>query len=591
VKYLIAGCKTILVALGITFVIMLRCLLYEDLWGGLKCLVMKPSSPTMTVGFLFFPLILWSAFISAAAQTINAASCNSSDVQTAVNTATEGQTVVIPPGTCTWTSGVTLSGKGINIRGSGSGRIIAYDNGVETPTIGTGTKTFTLAGYSPGFNASSITSGETLRVFEDNNQGNYMQGTVTSIDSGTSVLTMNITSIGGSGSTHRWLVSTLPSTALIDNSSGFMFSLTEDTSFHSSLSGIQIVSGSNANSAILMVYNSGGVPMLIHDNWFQLTSSAEMIDSTTNRGVVWNNSFSGSSGNSGQLTTTAAVRIKGAPGNSWTTASTWGAADSTGAGALYVETNDMHVLQSASDNDDNGRLVWRYNLMEHSEFGTHGADTSNYGERYFEYYENTGVFYGYSDGSTFNTPNGWVGLVRGGTYVVWGNTLPEITSQDYGTKPDILMTVMNLQRNAGPDPCWGANPSSGGQYYHAPRQVGFGYVTGGGTANYSSDGVTNSSTDSVTYVGDSEPAYIWGNSRQPLTNVNTEDYGVGNSNSCGGSVDTTSNYIVLGRDYFNGSTAKPGYSPYTYPHPLATGSGSGPATAPSAPTGLQAVPH
>src|SRR4029077_3083888 len=134
------------------------------------------------------------------------------------------------------------------------------------------------------------------------------------------------------------------------------------------------------------------------------------------------------------------------------------------------ETNDVHAFQAASDNDDNGRLVWRYNLMDHSTFGTHGADTSSYGGRYFEYYNNTGIFYGYGDGTTFNMANGWIGLVRGGTFVVHDNTLPVISSQDYGPKAEVLMMVMNLQRNGGPNPCWGAG-TSGGAAYPAPRQV------------------------------------------------------------------------------------------------------------------------
>ncbi len=263
---------------------------------------------------------------------------------------------------------------------------------------------------------------------------------------------------------------------------------------------------------------------------------------------------------------------------SWTGPSFWGANDTTGTNNFYFESNDVHAYQAASDNDDNGRMVWRYNLMDHSEFSTHGADTSNYGQRYFEYYNNTGVFYGYSDGSTFNLANGWIGLVRGGTFVVHDNTLPALQSQDYGTKPDVNMTVMNLQREAGPDPCWGDGTSSGADYI-APRQVGEGYVTGRGH-----DGLGNAD-DSITYVGDSEPAYIWNNTRVPLGNISLSNYGTGNTNSCSGSTDTTANYIVLNRDFFNGSTAKPGYTPYTYPHPLTLGS----VTQPSPPTNLTAT--
>ena len=121
------------------------------------------------------------------------------------------------------------------------------------------------------------------------------------------------------------------------------------------------------------------------------------------------------------------------------------------------------------------------------------------------------------------------------------------------------MTVMNLQRHAGPNPCWGAGTSGGARYY-APRQVGMGYVTGKGTSGL------GSTKDSITYVGDSEPAYIWGNSRQPLSNVSVSDYG---GSECT-NPDRSANYIVAGRDYFNG-TAKPGWTPYTYPHPFIQG--------------------
>jgi hypothetical protein len=76
-------------------------------------------------------------------------------------------------------------------------------------------------------------------------------------------------------------------------------------------------------------------------------------------------------------------------------------------------------------------------------------------------------------------------------------------SQDYGSKTDVNMTVMNLRRSAGPNPCWGAGVP--GVQYPCPRQVGMGHVTGKGV-----DG-TGRSNDSITYVGDSEPRYIWNN--------------------------------------------------------------------------------
>ena len=103
-----------------------------------------------------------------------------------------------------------------------------------------------------------------------------------------------------------------------------------------------------------------------------------------------------------------------------------------------------------------------------------------------------------------------------------------------------------------------------------------GYVTGTGTVTYSPLGYNEASTTSVglgnpAYVGDSEPAYIWNNNRS--MNVGMSDYGLGNgSTSCPSSPtpDSTRNYFVSGRDYFNG-TAKPGYTPYVYPHPLEGG--------------------
>jgi len=394
------------------------------------------------------PLFLLSALLGAAGQTIKAATCNSSDVQTAINTATEGQTVTIPSGTCSWTSGVTISGKGISVQGAGAGRSIAV--GVETSatTIGAGSKTFTGVtndmGATAYLNATAppITTGQTLRIVENGFLANFMQGTVTSFSGST--LVMNITSSGGTCGTvvanamtsncKRWLVNTLASTTITDNlSSGSMFTITEDTSVHTTISGIHFAQGSGGGGAGGLIYftrnNSGGVAILVHDNYFE-SQLADLVDGNTNRGVLWNNTFMFSPFSEGQY---AAIRIKD-PSNSsmptsWSTPALWGSQDTTGQAALYFETNDVHADGDYTDNDDNGRMVVRYNVEDNAGGATHGADTSTVGMRTMEYYNNAGIFETYSDGTTANM-NWWM-FVRGGTLVWHDNTLPAISSGDW----------------------------------------------------------------------------------------------------------------------------------------------------------------
>ena len=55
-----------------------------------------------------------------AGNTINAASCSQEDVQSAINSASEGSTVAVPQGICTWNTTVLLS-KGIVLKGAGNG--------------------------------------------------------------------------------------------------------------------------------------------------------------------------------------------------------------------------------------------------------------------------------------------------------------------------------------------------------------------------------------------------------------------------------------------------------------------------------------
>ena len=71
--------------------------------------------------YLVWLIVLSSGLLSHAA-TINAASCSQTDVQKAINSASAGDTVVVPAGTCTYTTtaGYTLSvtiNKGVTVQG------------------------------------------------------------------------------------------------------------------------------------------------------------------------------------------------------------------------------------------------------------------------------------------------------------------------------------------------------------------------------------------------------------------------------------------------------------------------------------------
>ena len=540
-------------------------------------------------------------------------------VNTCINNASEGDTIKISAGSATWTTGVAISGKGLTIQGAGSGRIVAYSVTSNALPLATGALALTITSTNvanPNNLSALISTGQTLLVYELGFEANFLRGTVTSFNPSTGALAMNITSAGGTcgasggnggmnSNCKRWLVTTIPSTTIVNNispsngSANPLFTITEDTSFNTNISGIQFTMGTNGSQHFWLKRANGGQAILIHDCWMQQGGAGgfALINSTTNRGVIWNCSFDVSPWAQSNY---AVFQIKddgdGMP-TSWTTPSTFGMNDaagtafcsscSAGQNNFYFETNDVHGFLDWNNFDDNSRAVVRYNLFDNTGSGTHGADTSNYGNRHFEFYNNVGLFEGYKDGSTANL-NFWL-LIRGGTFVYHDNVLPAISSQDYGTKSDIDVAVEQLSRDAGPHPCWGTSPTIPGQYYFAPRQAGMGYVTGAGsTQGTQANGYFGpASHDTYTYVGDSEPMYIWNNTRTAGGSTTALNVNYATDNEGCSNEDSQSNYVASGRDFFNtASTAKPGYTPFTYPHPLTQGIG---LTLPNPPTALQAT--
>jgi len=69
--------------------------------------------------FLLSTLFLLCLSAPVRAADINAASCSDTDVQAAIDSAVDGDRVLIPAGSCTWTVEVTSTNKGITLEGAG----------------------------------------------------------------------------------------------------------------------------------------------------------------------------------------------------------------------------------------------------------------------------------------------------------------------------------------------------------------------------------------------------------------------------------------------------------------------------------------
>jgi hypothetical protein len=225
---------------------------------------------------------------------------------------------------------------------------------------------------------------------------------------------------------------------------------------------------------------------------------------------------------------------------SWTTNSTYGADDSDGKINTYVEGCDFYGgTNQGIDADDGSRVVYRYNRLTYSSFNSHGWATSGVGVRHYEIYNNDFRYPSFSGSppSTDVTNQGWHIWLRGGAGVIYSNSFQNITSGWWGNRAEVLFSVRGAEDNRPQGTC--ANVS-----YPVPRQIGQGYENG----SYSTDKIwlySNTGT-MVTAAG-----WNWGN-------------------PCGL---TFSDFWQAGRDYELDNGAKPGYTAFTYPHPLRISTG------------------
>ena len=214
---------------------------------------------------------------------------------------------------------------------------------------------------------------------------------------------------------------------------------------------------------------------------------------------------------------------------SWTTADTIGDRDTTGKLNHYIEDNTFYgATNGNTDSDDGSRVVYRHNDLTFSAVNSHGADTSTYGVRHWEIYSNT---FHHTGGCDEIANQNWLIWMRGGTGVIYNNTLADIAGDCWGDKAELKFSLRGAEDVRPQGSC--AEVS-----YPVTRQLGQNF---NGTAYFT------------------DPIYIWGNTGAQAMNA---DWGWGNP--CGF---TFSDFWQEGRDYVL-DTVKPSYTAYTYPHPL-----------------------
>jgi hypothetical protein len=114
---------------------------------------MKLINNTQNLGnFLCIGWLLFACSGRVVGATITAAGCSQAQVQSAIDSAKDGDTVQVPAGSATWTSEVTVIGKSIKLLGAG----IGFSNITRNSAVGSvaldvelsSTQTFTLSGFT-----------------------------------------------------------------------------------------------------------------------------------------------------------------------------------------------------------------------------------------------------------------------------------------------------------------------------------------------------------------------------------------------------------------------------------------------------------
>lgn len=276
------------------------------------------------------------------------------------------------------------------------------------------------------------------------------------------------------------------------------------------------------NGTAMMLYGPDGWKNLrVHHNAFDGNNPWSIKGSSATHGLIDNNVFKGKA---------YGIMLYGNGKSDWAAPLTLGTAD-----FFFVEDNSFEFDDfygatgvPVMDMDSGGRQVFRHNTIRYGMWETHDLARSGLvSANAFEVYNN--------DFTT--TSNKWKAFdVSAGTGVIWGNTISGDYSVPIGAMDYKSFDPRSIRKCDGTDPADKNVPGESG--WICQYQIG---SMGEGPTAY-------------TY-----PLYVWSNTK------NGSVVGMQCTDGC--------NHVKSGRDYINnGTTPKPGYAPFRYPHPLQSGS-------------------
>lgn len=204
-----------------------------------------------------------------------------------------------------------------------------------------------------------------------------------------------------------------------------------------------------------------------------------------------------------------------------------------------------------------GSFVFRFNSVTNVNVGDHGLDSTGVDStRNWEVYGNTFI------NTTVSTVNTFFSF-RGGTGIICSNTVA-------GLAGDII-SLQNYRANTTiyGGPCcnpWG--PVGSTNVYDGPGPYPYSYPPyeqigqSSPITNYASGGPGNRAYRQ----GPTVPVYVWENWHGGIA-VTAIVGNVSLNTGTNSYIPRVDEIIIEGRDYTNG-VAKPGWTPFTYPHPL-----------------------